>query len=154
MTPTAINGDGGLGPDGAANRGPFDVLLIDDHADVRSVLERALLRSGYTVVSCTEGKTALSVLSCMSFRLVITDIHMPGMDGYEVMMKVKESKQNPKVLAISGGTLNMASQSLKMAKLLGCQRVLAKPFDLNTFAAAVKELIGGPSAKAESTPAA
>src|SRR5580704_13196837 len=88
--------------DGAAQ---IDVLLIDDSADVRSLLERTLAHAGYSVRSCSDGNGALKLLSQQSFRLVVTDIYMPGMDGYEVIMKVNATLPRPQVLAISGGTM-------------------------------------------------
>jgi hypothetical protein len=57
------------------------------------------------------------------------------------------------VLAISGGTTNEAGLNLKTAQLLGCDRVMAKPFDLQDFIGVVRDLIGQPSAVADPAPA-
>lgn len=131
-------------------RASADILLIDDNPEVRSLLERTLARAGYEVISCTDGHGALSLLSRKSFRLVITDIFMPGMDGYEVIMKVNASEPRPKVLAISGGTIGSAGTNLRVAKHLGCERVLAKPFELPEFYSVIREMIGAPAAEAPS----
>src|SRR5579863_4942945 len=130
----------------------IDVLLIDDSAEVRSLLERTLAHAGYSVRSCADGHGALRLLSQQSFRLVVTDIYMPGMDGYEVIMKVNAAEPRPLVLAISGGTMSVAGVNLRVAKNLGCERVLAKPFDLPDFYAIVREMIGSPIAETDPVP--
>jgi two-component system, OmpR family, response regulator len=129
----------------AAEPEVIDVLVIDDQDDVRSVLERCLRRAGYSLSTCVDGKGALSMLSTKIYRLVVTDIYMPGADGFEVIMSISQSKPRPRVLAISGGTLNEAGLNLKTAQLLGCDRVMAKPFDLEEFNTVVMDLIGLPS---------
>jgi CheY-like chemotaxis protein len=139
---------------GLAEAGPgtVDVLVIDDNPDVRSLLGRTLSRAGYNVLSCADGKGALGLLSRRFFRLVVTDIYMPGIDGYEVILKVNASQPKPQVLAISGGTLSVAGVNLRMAKNLGCERVLAKPFDLPEFYTVVREMIGAPIAETDPVP--
>jgi CheY-like chemotaxis protein len=138
----------------APAQGPdvIDVLLIDDSPEVRSLLERTLAHAGYSVRSCADGHGALSLLSRTSFRLVVTDIYMPRMDGYEVIMKVNAAKPKPQVLAISGGTMSVAGVNLRVAKNLGCERVLAKPFDLPDFYTLVREMIGSPIAETGTVP--
>ncbi len=126
-------------------RGSIDILLIDDDATVRAVLEKTLHRAGYSVQCAADGKTALRLLALHPFRLVVTDIYMPNMDGYEVIMKINETKPRPLVLAISGGAHSSAASSLKTARLLGSSRLMAKPFDLMEFCTTVGELIGPPS---------
>lgn len=122
-----------------------DVLIIDDEPFVRGVLEKALRKEGYGVRSAVDGKDGLSLLTNHAFRLVITDIFMPDMDGYEVIMRINAKTPKPQVLAISGGAINLAGEALRTAKLLGCRAILAKPFDLPEIYAAVHSLIGPPT---------
>lgn len=135
-------------PPSAPEAPTAEVLVIDDEPYVRAVLEKALRKEGYTVCSATNGKTALGALAAQNFKLVITDIFMPDMDGYEIIMKINARTPKPQVLAISGGAMNLAGEALRTAKLLGCKGVLAKPFDLAEIYAAVRSLIGPPAAKA------
>jgi len=121
----------------------FDILLIDDDIDIRTVLLAALKRLGYSVVVAPEGKTALQLFATYTFRLVITDIFMPVMDGLEVIMKSSAAGRTIPIMAISGGSLIGEPECvLKPAGLLGCRRALAKPFEMPEFLAAVEELIG------------
>lgn len=131
---------------GSGEPRPVDVLVIEDNGEVRNLLERSLNRAGYSVLTCSDGKAALDLLASRTFRLVVTDILMPGLDGYAVIKTVNASRPKPRVLAISGGTMNMTGLLLKMAKHLGCERVLAKPLDLQEFYSVVKDLIGAATA--------
>jgi CheY-like chemotaxis protein len=120
-----------------------DILLIDDDVNLRTVLAAALQRQGYSVVVAHEGKTALQLFSNHTFRLVITDIFMPVMDGLEVIMKSFAAGRTIPILAISGGgMMGEAECVLKPAGLLGCRRALAKPFEMPEFLSAVEALIG------------
>ncbi len=121
-----------------------EILLIDDDSTVRRVLEKTLCRAGYSVQCPPDGKTALGLLARHSFRLVITDIYMPDVDGYEVIMKIHAMKPRPQILAISGGIHGSADNSLKTAQLLGSSRLMAKPFELAQFCATIRDLIGPP----------
>jgi CheY-like chemotaxis protein len=134
---------------GAGESRPVDVLVIEDNCEVRNLLERSLNRAGYSVLTCADGTVALELLARRTFRLVVTDILMPGLDGYAVIKTVNASTPKPRVLAISGGTMNMTGLLLKMAKHLGCERVLAKPLDLQEFYGVVRELIGASGGTAE-----
>lgn len=134
---------------GAGESPPIDILVIEDDSDVRNLLERSLNRAGYSVLTCTDGKIALGLLAQRTFRLVITDLMMPGLDGYAVIKVVNASKPKPRVLAISGGAINMTGLLLKMAKHLGCEQVLAKPLELERFYGVVRDLIGSAAAPAD-----
>jgi two-component system, OmpR family, response regulator len=137
----------------AADAESIDVLVIDDHDDVRSVLERCLQRAGYSMAVCVDGKGALEMLSSRRFQLVVTDIYMPGADGFEVIMRINQSNPRPRLIAISGGVTNEPGLDLKTARLLGCDRVMPKPFDLQDFTKIVRDLIGPPAGPARPAPA-
>jgi CheY-like chemotaxis protein len=134
-------------PAAPASPTPYDILIIDDDESVRSVLVKALRRRGYGVWESREGKSGLALLAQHPFRLVITDIFMPDMDGYQVIMKVNQKVPKPGLLAMSGGAINRAGSALKTARLLGCENLLPKPFDLADVYSAVEAIIGPPPAK-------
>ena len=65
---------------------PFsDVLVVDDDAAVRSSLADVVRSEGYSVREAEDGHTALELLDSMSFGVVLLDIRMPGLDGFEVL---------------------------------------------------------------------
>ena len=123
--------------------GAVDVLLIDDEPTIRHVLSAALTHAGYSSRCADNGRTALPLLAEHRFKLIVTDIHMPEMDGLEIIMHCKAANPATRILAISGGSrFNGTSDALRPARLLGSHQTLDKPFTTGEFFAAVQGLIG------------
>ena len=68
------------------------VLLIDDDASLRRVTEYALHSAGFNVLSAVDGKQGLASFRADCPEIVITDIQMPGMSGYEVLQQIKNER--------------------------------------------------------------
>ena len=65
------------------------VLVTDDEANAASALEELLRQDGYEVAKATDGRTALQLLETFDADVVLTDLRMPGMDGLELLARVK-----------------------------------------------------------------
>jgi signal transduction histidine kinase len=90
------------------------ILLVDDEADIREVLEIALKDLGYTVLAAANGEQALRIFKEASPPLVLTDIKMPSMDGIELLKRIKRENPECEVIMITGhGDMNLAIKSLK-----------------------------------------
>ncbi|MDJ0783734.1 MAG: hybrid sensor histidine kinase/response regulator [Desulfosarcinaceae bacterium] len=90
------------------------LLLVDDEADIREVLTLALADLGYRVTSAENGTTALPLFLDIRPPVVITDIKMPGMDGIELLSRIKAADPDAEVIMITGhGDLDLAIMSLK-----------------------------------------
>ena len=90
------------------------VLLVDDEEGIRKVLSIALADLGYHVVTASDGEEALSQYRKTEPSIVLTDIKMPGMDGIEVLRKIKDENPDTEVIMITGhGDMELAIQSLK-----------------------------------------
>jgi len=90
------------------------ILLIDDDESFRKILDYNLNKEGYEVVCAPDGKKGLKRLETESFGVVITDIKMPGMDGMEVLRRVKT--QHPETLVImitAHGSIEMAVEAMR-----------------------------------------
>ena len=74
------------------------VLLIDDEPIALSNLSHVLEREGYTVTACKDGESGLAEMQSTEFDLVLTDLRMPGIDGMEVLERVK--REHPRVQVI------------------------------------------------------
>ncbi len=90
------------------------LLLIDDEPDILRVLSMSLKADGYTVVTAANGTDGVATFEKEKPDIVITDIKMPGMDGIEVLKKVKERNPDAEVIIITGhGDIENAIEALK-----------------------------------------
>jgi len=90
------------------------ILLIDDEEDIVRVLSMSLKSDGYDVVSALSGKEGLEVFKKESPDIILTDIKMPGMDGIEVLKKVKKINPETEVIIITGhGDIDTAIEALQ-----------------------------------------
>jgi DNA-binding response OmpR family regulator len=117
------------------------ILLIEDDDAVRTSVARILVLMGHTVVEARDGKEGLKLFSESGADLVITDLVMPEKEGLEVVMELKRSHPNTRIIAISGGGRRAPGDILKMAKHLGAAKVLAKPMSIEELRSAVTEVL-------------
>lgn len=90
------------------------ILLVDDEADLREVLDISLSDTGYEVLTAENGVQALNILNENDIQVVITDIKMPGIDGIELLRKIKNKNPETEVIMLTGhGDLDLAIKSLK-----------------------------------------
>ena len=90
------------------------LLLVDDEEGIRKVLGIALSDAGYRVFSAQNGEEALKIFRKESPPIVLTDIKMPGMDGIELLQKIKLENPDTEVIMITGhGDMELAIKSLK-----------------------------------------
>jgi DNA-binding response OmpR family regulator len=118
------------------------ILVIDDDEFVRSFVVRALERDGHEVKTAPEGEAGLELQRSASFDLLITDILMPGMEGIELIVALREESPGTPILAISGGGgVTGSSGPLRDAQLLGADASLAKPFEVEALQRVVNALL-------------
>jgi len=119
------------------------ILVVDDHYPMRVALEELLKQMGHEVVGATNGKEALAMQRKQPADVLLTDIFMPEMDGYEVIRKFKELFPGVPVIAMTGG---MARQTdgpyLQVAQKLGARWVLPKPFTTVQFVETIRAATG------------
>lgn len=113
------------------------VLIIDDEEFVRITVSQMLERDGHTVLEAADGEMGLEVLRETRVDLVITDILMPNKEGIETILDLREIYPDIKIIAISGGGRIKATTYLDMAKRLGADAVLKKPFEMKELLDAV-----------------
>ena len=113
------------------------VLVVDDEAPLREVLNRSLGREGYRVLLARDGREALSILdSGESVDLVVTDIAMPVMNGLELARRVRAGYPGVAILLMTG-CLDQPPSGWEHLDLL------RKPFRLVELSAEVRRLLGG-----------
>ncbi|MGD9067406.1 MAG: response regulator, partial [Desulfobacterales bacterium] len=90
------------------------ILLVDDEPDIRDVLSLSLYDMGYHVYEAENGDEALRIFKDKQPSMVMTDIKMPGMDGIELLKKIKHENPETEVIMITGhGDMDLAIRSLK-----------------------------------------
>ncbi len=103
------------------------ILVIDDEAGIRSSLKGILEDEGYSIKTVVKGEDALKLLKRENFDLILLDIWLPEMNGIEILKKIKNMGEAPKVVMISGhGTVETAVKAIK----LGAYDFLEKPLSL------------------------
>jgi CheY-like chemotaxis protein len=119
------------------------ILVIDDDRAVLSTIKLLLERAAHAVEAVDNSQAGLRLLETQRFDLLIVDIFMPGMDGFETMRLVHQSWPKMPIIVISGQQFRSASERgpdfLYMATKLGAVSSLQKPFRPHELLAAVAE---------------
>lgn len=117
------------------------ILVIDDDWQMREMMHQALERAGYGVVDASNGKIGMNIQRQEPVDLVITDLIMPEKEGIETIRELRKDFPGLKIIAISGGGRAGADGYLSVAKTIGADRTLSKPFDLKQILDTVGELL-------------
>jgi len=103
------------------------ILVVDDEDALRTVLSSELMNEGYEVNAAADGDEAVGELGKAEFDLVLLDIKMPRMNGFEVLKHIKQNHEKTKVVMLTGfADLKNAIESKK----LGADDFVSKPYDL------------------------
>ena len=121
------------------------ILIVDDEATFRTVAAAALTKNGHSIIEAEDGRTGLALLATHPIDLIITDVLMPEQDGLELITKVRETGNRVPIIAITGHPTK-AALYLKLAKAMGAERVLAKPFGIADLLGTIRELLETPPA--------
>ncbi len=114
------------------------ILIVDDEKNIRLALSQSLETLGVESDTAADGEEALSKLKEKDFGLILLDIRMPGMDGMEVLRKVREIRPDIRVIMITAyGTIESAVEAMK----LGAVDFLQKPFDPEEIRGLVSRVI-------------
>jgi len=106
----------------------FKILVVDDDENIRDVLEDFLNFEGHKPILAKDGEEALKLFSERDFDVVITDLGMPGMSGWELSRYIKQRKPEMPVVIITGWGAQLSYEDLKKNKV---EWILSKPFNLD-----------------------
>lgn len=104
------------------------VLVIDDEPALRTILRLWIEEEGHEVVEADSGELGILLFDRQRFGLVITDLFMPGMDGLEVTMKIREMSGDCPIITACGSCDDFALDLVHIARSLGATATLSKPF--------------------------
>ena len=115
---------------------PPKILVIDDDSSLRRVLEYNLQQEGYLVYTAPDGETGLQLFVEREPALVITDLKMPGIDGFQVLAAIKERSPSTAVIVLTAfGAIETAVEAMK----LGAFTYLTKPFNRDELKITVRK---------------
>jgi CheY-like chemotaxis protein len=130
----------GLRKNGVPTTGtkPWSILVADDTLELQALISAWLEEAGHTVRGASNGHQVVQCVQSQPFDLLVTDILMPGGDGWDAIAAVHRLHPETRILAISGGTRAMpASAVLRVAHRAGAIGFLAKPFSRPDFLDAI-----------------
>jgi DNA-binding response OmpR family regulator len=110
------------------------ILIVDDEETVRDLLQRILEKVGYDVITAVNGQEALDKVSQCNVNLVLLDMKMPGLDGFQILDGIRQRSNIP-VIMLSG----MRDETIKIDSLgLGADDYIVKPFSTGELLARIQ----------------
>jgi DNA-binding NarL/FixJ family response regulator len=119
---------------------PLTILIVDDDLGIRLSVSDYLELAGYSVVMSENGQKALAMVSQHQPHLIVTDVTMPQMDGYELIRQVRRQPAF-RLLPVIFLTARTNTDERIKGYQLGCDAYLPKPFELSELAAVVRNLL-------------
>lgn len=114
------------------------ILAVDDEPSMRRLLEISLRQAGYQPVVAADGKEALQMIRNQTIDLVVSDLHMPSMNGLELLKNIRlENETLPFIMVTAQGEIKTAVEAMK----LGASDYILRPFDLETLEIAIAKAL-------------
>lgn len=119
---------------------PLIILVADDNLGTRLSVSDYLEISGYSVITAEDGQQALSMIDRYHPHLIVTDINMPKLDGYELVRKVRQRPEF-RLLPVVFLTERSSTEERIRGYQLGCDMYLPKPFEMQELSAVIRNLL-------------
>ncbi len=111
-----------------------DILIVEDNKELCGLLSEFLRAEDYTVSTAESGEKALSLYEKYGARLVLLDINLPGMDGFAVCRKIRETENTPIIIL----TARVDREDKLSGIVLGADDYIEKPYDIDILIAKIK----------------
>jgi two-component system cell cycle response regulator DivK len=116
------------------------ILVVEDQEDNRRILRDLLTNSGYEVIEAVNGLEGVSSAETYRPDLILMDIQLPGIDGYEATRRIKSNNHLKKIPIIVVTSYALSGDDLKAFKV-GCDAYVAKPFSPRKLLAKIREYL-------------
>ncbi|MBL7008241.1 MAG: response regulator [Planctomycetes bacterium] len=116
------------------------MLVVDDDPEILSTLLAILRASHFEPAGASTGRNALALLREQEFDVLLLDVVMPDVDGLEVLRAVRGKKPGLKIIAMSAGGSIQGMDYLRLARDLGADQTLKKPFPAAALLETLREL--------------
>jgi CheY-like chemotaxis protein len=117
----------------------FKILVVDDSQNIREMLEDFLDFEGHQPVLAKDGREALKLFSEQDFDLVITDLGMPGMSGWDLSRQIKQKNPETPIIIITGWGAQLSDEDCKRNEV---ELLISKPFHLDQVKQAIDAVVG------------
>ena len=115
-----------------------NILIVDDDKNIRKLMQVVLERQGFNVVLASDGLEALKLIDQVKVDLVVVDVMMPNLDGYEFTKTLRDGNDDLSVLMVSAKDL---VEDRKQGFMVGIDDYMTKPIDIEEFLLHVKALL-------------
>lgn len=119
---------------------PKKILVVDDEPDILKVVCYRLRKEHYEVIEAVDGQEALDILKIQTPDLILLDLYLPKIDGYEVCRRVKADEKLKKIPVIL--LTATAADGKEKIEELGAEDCVIKPFQAEALLEKIKKLIG------------
>jgi DNA-binding response OmpR family regulator len=116
----------------------FNILVVEDSTNIRKLMAARLEQEGYEVFQAENGKVALEIIDIKQIDLMVSDIMMPHMDGYELTKDLRESDYNIPILLV---TAKESFEDKERGFMLGADDYMVKPINMNEMVLRVEALL-------------
>jgi len=117
---------------------PKKILIVDDESTIRMSLARILEKEGYAVAQAENGKKAIELLKKEPFHLILTDLKMPEVDGFEVLKQAKSISPDSVVIVL---TAYVSVESAISAMKAGAYDYLSKPINIDEVRIVIRKAL-------------
>jgi len=117
------------------------ILVVDDQEDLRGVLRDLLAGSGYTVIEAADGEVGVAKAKSDRPDLILMDIQMPVIDGYEATRRIKVDPDLNPIPIVAGSSFAMKGDEEK-ARAAGCDHYVTKPYSPMQLLRLIRGLLG------------
>lgn len=117
------------------------VLIVDDDNTTQLILQELLKSEGYSPVICSNGDTALEMLQVLEFQLVVLDINLPEISGWDILNYIKAECQRTSVLLLTGSSDEKTAEYEQSTQRDLYYSIVYKPIERTTFLSTVQKLV-------------
>lgn len=119
-----------------------NIMIVDDEKDVRDTVKDVLEKEGYKVTEAEDGQTCLSLLTKQKFDLIILDVMMPEMSGWDVLTEILQTKKEYQNKIMFLSVVEISEEKRQTLIKGGILDYIIKPFDIDYLVNRIKKLLG------------
>jgi DNA-binding response OmpR family regulator len=121
---------------------PWSILVVDDETDIRNWLATILARQGFSITEAQDGKQALECIEAQCPDLILLDLSMPNLDGWDVIPILKQSPQTAciPIIVLTSKPLGSTQDETRLMGM-GIQQIMTKPVQVETLVREVRRYL-------------